>query len=325
MTVIHVPIDRIAPNPFQTRRDYDGVPYLADEIYRIGLLQTPRGRFVTVDGRPVERTVTDRHLRQIGKGDFLDAGIMVQLAYGHRRWHAHRHLVERGNGPFGRMPVDVVELSDAAMLDCLWSENRERADLNPIEQAELLFAKWQQLGSHQAVAEEWGLSRPTISNKLRLLALPDDVKEAVRVGRLSERQAIALLPAINGDGGQELLNAIMDAPTPPASDVIRSRKRYAPRARPVSVKIGSVPMLVHGKAAGWPDDDILRRIALGAREACQRCIEVVGPPNPLVCRECPGVTLIRSLSRSYEPTALQRNNGLMAQLAEKQAEHVQTD
>lgn len=305
MTVLGVPIDRIAPNPFQTRRDYDGVPYLADEIFRIGLLQAPRGRFLLPDGSPAGRAATDQLLRQIGRGEFPNDGLAVQLAYGHRRWHAHRHLAGQGNTPFNRMPVDVVELSDAAMLDCLWSENRERADLNSIEQAELLFAKWQLLGTHQAVAEEWGLSRPTVSNKLRLLDLPDDAKAAVRDGRLSERQAMALLPALKDSDGQKLLNAVMDAPMPPASDVIRSRKRYAPRARSASVKIEAVPMLIHGKATIWPDDDILRRVAQGARTACKRCIEVVGPPNSLVCRECPGVMLISSLSRSFSPAALQ--------------------
>ena len=306
MTVLSVPIDRIAPNPFQTRRDYDDVPYLADEIFRIGLLQTPRGRFLLPDGSPAGRAATDQLLRQIGRGEFPNDGLAVQLAYGHRRWHAHLQLAEQGNAPFNCMPVDVVELSDAAMLDCLWSENRERADLNPIEQAELLFAKWQSLGTHQAVAEEWGLSRPTVSNKLRLLALPDDAKAAVRDGRLSERQAIALLSALKDGDGQELLNAIMDAPTPPASDKIRAKRRYTYAPRVAAIRIENVPMLIHGNGGAWPDDDdTLRRVALAAREACQRCIQAVGPPNSLICRECPGVTLISSLSRSFSSAALQ--------------------
>lgn len=310
MTVIHVPIDRIIPNPFQTRRDYDDVPYLADEIFRIGLLQMPRGRIVdnvmhhplSAESFPSARAGMQKVVQE---GRF-PAGLLVQLAYGHRRWHAHQYLAKQGNAPFGRMPVDVVELSDAAMLDCLWSENRERADLNPIEQAELLFAKWQQLGTQKAVAEEWGLSRPTVTNKLRLLDLPDDVKTAVRHSRLSERQAMALLPALKDGNGQEFIDAALGVGAAAASsDVLRAARRrtYAPRI--ASICIENVPMLIHGRATTWPDEDILRRVALGARTACQRCIAAVGPPNDLVCRECPGVTLINSLSRSFASAELQ--------------------
>lgn len=297
MNPLYVPLDAIDPNPFNTRQDYGDIPALAADIDRNGLLQIPLGRLVMSDG---DYRVAASVLELREDVIFGASGLRVQLAFGHRRLAAMRHL-DAMTSLRRKMPVHILRLTDADMLDLSWSENAARADPNPIEQAELLYAKWQQLGTQQAVADAWGLPRSTITNKIRLLNLSDEAKTAVRAGRLSERQAMALLSGDDDDVTLETLTAIRDGDTPPASDEIRSRKRYAPRSRPAAVNIDAVPMLIHGKAAMWPDDDILRRVALGARTACRRCIAAVGPPNELVCRECPGVTLIISLSRSFAP------------------------
>jgi hypothetical protein len=67
-----------------------------------------------------------------------------------------------------------------------------------VEQAELLKEKLQQVqtagGSQKTVAEQWQLDRSTVANKLRLLELPEEVQQANRTGKLSERQCLALLP-----------------------------------------------------------------------------------------------------------------------------------
>lgn len=292
--IISVPLDCIDYSPFQARQDFGDIPALAADIDRNGLLQIPRGRLVDSDG---DFRVSDSVL-ELSENEIFKRGYRVQLAYGHRRLAAMRHL-DATTSLRRSMWIDVYgHVSDTTMLNFAWSENTARANINPIEQAELILAKWQQCGTQQAVADAWGLSRPTIANKIRLLNLSDEAKAAVRDGRLSERQAIALLSGDDDDVTLETLTAIRDGDTPPASDAIRSRKRYAARSRPAAVRADAVPMLIHGKADTWPDEDILRRVAQGARTACQRCIEAVGPPNDLVCRECPGVTLISSLSRS---------------------------
>jgi hypothetical protein len=98
------------------------------------------------------------------------------------------------------MPVYVEALTDDQMLDAVWSENQHRSDINPIEQAELLAEKLERAraagGNQTTVAAEWGLDRSTVANKVRLLDLPADVQTALRERKLSERQALALLPVV---------------------------------------------------------------------------------------------------------------------------------
>jgi ParB family chromosome partitioning protein len=96
-------------------------------------------------------------------------------------------------------PIHIDPLTDKQMLDAVWAENYERKDISAVEQAELIQLKLQQLGpdaTHATIGQEWGLSRPVISNRLGLLELPDSVKQANRDGRVSERLALALKPML---------------------------------------------------------------------------------------------------------------------------------
>ena len=195
--LIHVPLNQIDDNPYQRRADYGDVESLAADIRTRGLLQVPRGRLIFGGGVPVEA-----HHYQHATGDVISGhpDVRVQLAFGHRRLRAYRHLAEANGGSWTAMPVYVEALTDDQMLDAVWSENQHRSDINPIEQAELLAEKLDRVrlagGSQTTLATEWGLDRSTIANKLRLLDLPPDVQAAVRDRRLSERQATALLPVV---------------------------------------------------------------------------------------------------------------------------------
>lgn len=195
--LIHVPVDQIDDNPFQKRQDYGDVAGLAADIAQRGLLQIPRGRLVNAYGQPVN------------PGAGVGNGNRVQLAFGHRRLRAFRLNVANVLPGMDAMPVYVEPLTDDQMLDSVWSENQHRSDINPIEAAELLAEKLERVraagGNQGTVAEEWRLDRSTVSNKLRLLDLPDAVRAQVRARTLSERQALALLSVV---GLQERLNGV---------------------------------------------------------------------------------------------------------------------
>lgn len=255
--IIHVPLDQIDDNPFQRRQDYGDVESLAADIAARGLLQRPVGRLVHDHGEPVVNYDLVLALDNIRAHGF-PAGLRVQLAFGHRRLRAYRHLFGNpdidDSDEFGALPVEVVPYTDDGMLDAVWSENQHRSDINAIEQAELLAEKLERAraagGNQSTVAAEWKLDRSTVANKLRLLELPADVQAAVRERRLSERQALALLPVmelekkLNGadvkwrDAGGEswhptspagFVAAMLKEPEVAISDRIREYTREAER------------------------------------------------------------------------------------------------
>lgn len=195
--LVHVPLDFVLDNPFQRRQDYGDVAVLAEDIRQRGLLQVPRGRLL-FEGRPVDKERLSRTLE--GANGYPGGALFsVQLAFGHRRVRAFRHLDKVGVG-WNSMPVYVEAMSDDQMLDAVWSENQHRSDINAIEQAELLAEKLERAraagGNQQTVAAEWGIDRSTVANKVRLLELPAEVQAALRERKLSERQALALLPVV---------------------------------------------------------------------------------------------------------------------------------
>lgn len=206
--LIHVPLSQIDDNPFQARQEYGDIADLAGRIAAaranypdsLGLMQIPRGRVtVTHSGEfvPGDDVALFHRVGTLEK-DLVADLFRVQLAFGHRRLRAFRHLYESGAPGYedGRFPVHVDALDDGQMLDAVWSENRERKDISAVEEAELLARKLSQSKSQREVAEAWGVDRSTVANRLRLLELPAEVQQANRDGRLSERSCLALAPVV---------------------------------------------------------------------------------------------------------------------------------
>ena len=211
--LLHIPIQQIDDNPYQVRTDYGDTIELADRISAVrssypdtyGLMQIPRGR-VIVD--QVGKIVPADDLALFHRTNTLLSDIRgglyrVQLAFGHRRLRAFRHLHQSSAPGYeeGLFPIHVDALTDDQMLDAVWSENRERRDISAVEEAELIREKLARLrangGGNQAdVAAAWGLARPTIANRLRLLELPAEIQTANRTGQLSERQCLALAAVV---------------------------------------------------------------------------------------------------------------------------------
>jgi len=111
-----------------------------------------------------------------------------ELIAGERRWRAAKMA------KLHTVPVLVKEASPLEMLELAIIENIHRKDLNPLEEA-LAFEQLINLFNfdHNDIAGKIGYSRPAVTNKLRLLTLPDDVKKALLEEKISEGHARAIL------------------------------------------------------------------------------------------------------------------------------------
>lgn len=117
-----------------------------------------------------------------------------EIIAGERRWQAAKMAQLK------TVPVIVCDLSDQETLEVALIENLQRADLNALEEAEgykNLIDKFNY--SHQMISESVGKSRSQISNTLRLLNLPENVKELIRKKALTAGHARALLTAENAE------------------------------------------------------------------------------------------------------------------------------
>lgn len=158
-------ITKILPNPFQPRMriEPNELIGLADSIRESGVIQP---LIVTKDKN------SDKYLIIAGERRFR-AAQLAGLKY---------------------IPIVIKESSPQQMLELALIENIQRQDLNPIEEAYAFTQLQDEFGLPQdEIATKVGLNRVTISNKMRLLKLPEPVKEVVLNETISEGHARALL------------------------------------------------------------------------------------------------------------------------------------
>ncbi|WP_136809136.1 ParB/RepB/Spo0J family partition protein [Desulfosediminicola flagellatus] len=159
-------IEKISPNKYQPRVYFDesSLKELSDSIRENGIIQ------------PLIVTVGE------GQGTY-------ELVAGERRLRASKIAGLK------KVPVVVMDVdSEDTLLELALIENIQRTDLNPIEEAEAYHKLIQKFGyTQEETAKRVGKKRSTISNMLRLLNLPDFVKQDLVEGQLSEGHARALL------------------------------------------------------------------------------------------------------------------------------------
>ena len=165
-----VPIESVKPNPDQPRKVFgrEELEELSASIKDKGVLQP-----ILVRSQPNEDGVW-------------------QIIAGERRWRAAQiaRLTE--------VPVIVSEMDDLAVFVVAIIENVQRADLNPLEEADAYRMLMERFGRTQdAVAGIVGKSRSHVANTLRLLQLPEEVLWYVRHGKLSAGHARAMITAPN--------------------------------------------------------------------------------------------------------------------------------
>jgi len=168
--LVRVPIQAIQPNPHQPRTYFDqtALDELADSIRELGLIQP-----LIVQKIAPENQVGD---------------VQYQLITGERRWRAAQQA--------GLTEVDVI-IKDATpqeMLELALVENIQRADLNPLEEAQAYKQLADEFGlTQERIAERVGRSRVSVTNAMRLLRLPDEIKDGLVSGIIQGGHAVVLL------------------------------------------------------------------------------------------------------------------------------------
>ncbi len=172
---VSLPISQVEPGLKQPRKrfDDDALQDLADSIRLHGVIQP-----LTV--------------RRLSSGYY-------QIIAGERRWRASKlaGLTE--------VPAVIIEADDRKVMELGLIENLQREDLNPMEEAAGYQVLMEEYGlTQEEVSARVGKSRPAVANALRLLALPDPVRDMVENGTLSAGHARAVL-AVNGKEQQKRL------------------------------------------------------------------------------------------------------------------------
>jgi ParB family chromosome partitioning protein len=175
-----VEIGRLVPNRFQPRHEFAEGPLaeLAASIREQGIVQpivvTPRGE-------------------------------KLEIVAGERRWRAAAMA--------GLTKVPVVwreKQSESDLLEVALVENLQREDLNPLDAAEAYARLKDEFRlSHEKIADRVGKDRTTVSNALRLLKLPSNVRDRIRSGLLSGGHARALASLASPDDQERLAEEIL--------------------------------------------------------------------------------------------------------------------
>jgi ParB family chromosome partitioning protein len=168
-SILFIPIENISSNPFQPRKEFDGneLKELAESIKQKGVIQA-----ITV--------------RKTDEGNY-------ELISGERRLRAAKLA------GLEKIPAFLMDVSSKEdLLEISLIENIQRQDLNALEVAE----GYQRLINEcklkqEEVAEKVGKSRSTVTNTLRLLNLPEEIKVSIRKGEISEGHARAILSMDN--------------------------------------------------------------------------------------------------------------------------------
>jgi ParB family chromosome partitioning protein len=171
-------VDEIRPNPYQPRKDFDEetIKELASSIQEKGIIQ------------PIV----------VRKGE-----IAYEIIAGERRWRAAQRV------GLTRVPVIIKDVSDREALELTLVENLQREDLNPIEEATAYEQLIEDFGlTHEDISKRIGKERSTITNQLRLLKLPQEVREALINGEITAGHARAILGLQSLSKAKEVLEAI---------------------------------------------------------------------------------------------------------------------
>jgi ParB family transcriptional regulator, chromosome partitioning protein len=173
-------IEMISPNPYQPRIEIrpESLLNLADSIRSTGVLEP---------------------LLVTKKGDNK-----YELIAGERRWRAAKIA------KVPTVPVIIKEASPLQMLELAIIENIHRKDLNPLEEG-LAFEQLMNLFNmdHADIAKKIGCSRSVVTNKIRLLTLPDPIKKALLEDKISEGHARAILGLSDRDVMLATVNIII--------------------------------------------------------------------------------------------------------------------
>lgn len=172
--IFWVEVEKIKPNPFQPRRDFDEarLSELAESIRMYGVLQP-----LVVTRKEIQRE---------------DGGLATEyeLISGERRLRATRLA------GIGQVPVIIRhgEENDREKLELAIIENLQREDLNSVDRARAFVRLVQEFGfKHHEIAKKVGKSREYVTNTLRILDLSEEILAALAAGKINEGHTRPLL------------------------------------------------------------------------------------------------------------------------------------
>ena len=174
-SVFWIDVDKIHPNPFQPRREFDvaQLQSLSDSIRQYGVLQA--------------LVVTRKEFQKEDGG----LGVEYELIAGERRLRAAKLA------GLSQVPVLIKvgdEENDLMKLELAIIENIQREDLNPVDRSRAFQRLIDEFGfKHVEIAKKVGKSREYVSNSVRLLALPPEILDALSLGKISEGHARPLM------------------------------------------------------------------------------------------------------------------------------------
>lgn len=161
--ITKISVDEIETNPFQPRTDFD-----EDEILELA---------ASIDSYGIIQPITVRKLKE-----------KYQLIAGERRLRA---AIKAGKE---KIPAVIRDFTDQEMAEIALVENLQRKDLNFMEEASAYARLLDEFNlTQQELADRVGKGQSTVANKVRLLNLPESVREKMKIPFLSERHARALL------------------------------------------------------------------------------------------------------------------------------------
>jgi ParB family chromosome partitioning protein len=178
--LLELPVEAIHPNPRQPRKRFDGEAGsgLTESVKRQGIISPLLVRPRRAGG--------------------------YELIAGERRWRAAR------DAGHATVPAVVREADDRDTLVLGLIENVAREQLSPVEEARAYAVLLDEFGlALGEVAERVGRSKPSVSNRIRLLDLPDDVLGMLERGQLTEGHARAVLAVPDHEGRRRLAREIV--------------------------------------------------------------------------------------------------------------------
>ena len=208
--VSYINLSDIKPNPNQPRHDFDStsLDVLTNSIKEKGF-------------------ITPITIRETDKG--------YELIAGERRWRAAKMAKLKS------IPGYILNIhNDAEIMEVALIENVQREDLNPIEEAEgyaVLNSKYSL--SHDDISKAIGKKRVTISNALRLLKLPSEIRKSIRNGEITAGHGRAILQAKSVSAMKNLWIKIVDG----SLSVRAAEALVRPKTKKIKIKI-----MIHPKA-----------------------------------------------------------------------------
>ncbi|MDQ2919398.1 MAG: ParB/RepB/Spo0J family partition protein [Verrucomicrobiota bacterium] len=259
--VHQIALSKIAPSPLQPRKEFqaEALQELMDSIRQHGIIQPLIVR--SVDGR-------------------------MELIAGERRWRAAQNV------GLTQVPVITREATDLEVLELSLIENLQRADLNPIEEAQAYARLAGEFGMRQEdIAQKVGRSRVAVTNSMRLLDLHQQVQTWVMQGLLSVGHAKVLLGLKAQDEQLAVAETILRRSSPVRdAERLVARQLGGTRRRKKSVKapsnaglddlqnrlqehLGTRVTLHHGEKRGRIE------IEYYGNDDLQRVLNALGLPN----------------------------------------------